>query len=139
MSLYTILLFAGQCLATPLGSFFFDKDGKSKWIAASVHPAGFPTRIPLLFNLTLQNMQNQQISSQMIFLQNQTKTFHHSFLVPSFWLNDYSDGFSVCLWTFMSSSFHFCSSMCIPIRLQCRIHFLPQFPKVHCIDIKLHI
>nr|ACU24366.1 unknown [Glycine max] len=84
-------------------------------------------------------MQNQQISSQMIFLQNQTKTFHHSFLVPSFWLNDYSDGFSVCLWTFMSSSFHFCSSMCIPIRLQCRIHFLPQFPKVHCIDIKLHI
>ncbi|XP_047167452.1 probable purine permease 10 [Vigna umbellata] len=48
LSLYTILLLAGQCTATLLGRFYFDKGGKSKWIATASLSCGFPILIPLL-------------------------------------------------------------------------------------------
>ncbi|KAG4379004.1 hypothetical protein GLYMA_17G152300v4 [Glycine max] len=41
------------------------------------------------------------------------------------------------MWTFIPSSFHFCTIMCIPIGLHCSVDFLHQFPKVHCTHIKL--
>ncbi|XP_020205144.2 probable purine permease 10 [Cajanus cajan] len=49
VSLYTILLLAGQCSATLLGRSYFEKGGKSRWIALFVQSAGFPILLPLLF------------------------------------------------------------------------------------------
>ncbi|RZC11348.1 Purine permease 21 [Glycine soja] len=50
VSLYTILLLAGQCSGTLLVRFYFVKGGKSIWIQTSVQSAGFPILIPLLFH-----------------------------------------------------------------------------------------
>jgi len=49
ISLYTILLLGGQSSATLLGRLYFEKGGKSKWIATFVQSAGFPVLLPLLF------------------------------------------------------------------------------------------
>ena len=50
VSLYTILLLAGQCSGTLLVRFYFVKGGKSIWIQTFVQSAGFPILIPLLFH-----------------------------------------------------------------------------------------
>ena len=68
----------------------------------------------------------------------QTQTFSHDYLLPRFWSIDDSNGLLVFMWTFISFSFHFCSSLCHTISFQWGSYLLPQFPKVHCIDIKLY-
>lgn len=71
--------------------------------------------------------------SQQWFLQNQIKTFYLISLVSSFWLMLTALDFMYAygLLYLPLSTF----AMCIPISLQCSIHFLPQFSKVHCIDM----
>ncbi|KAL2322944.1 hypothetical protein Fmac_027323 [Flemingia macrophylla] len=49
VTLYAILLLACQCSATLLGTLYFEKGGKSRWIASFVLSAGFPILLPLLF------------------------------------------------------------------------------------------
>uniref|UniRef100_A0A3Q7HU71 Purine permease n=1 Tax=Solanum lycopersicum TaxID=4081 RepID=A0A3Q7HU71_SOLLC len=47
--IYIICLIGGQCAATLLGRFYYDKGGNSKWMAAFVQSSGFPILIPLFF------------------------------------------------------------------------------------------
>lgn len=60
VSLYTILLLAGQCTATLLGRLYFDKGGKSIWIASFFQSAGFPILLPFsLYSLTHAKLTNE--------------------------------------------------------------------------------
>ncbi|KAK6124154.1 hypothetical protein DH2020_042127 [Rehmannia glutinosa] len=49
MAIYSILVLTGQSSATLLGRLYFEKGGKSKYMAALVQSAGFPILIPLLY------------------------------------------------------------------------------------------
>lgn len=49
MIIYTIFVLSGQSVATLLGRLYFEKGGKSKWMATIVQPAGFPILIPFYF------------------------------------------------------------------------------------------
>ncbi|XP_020205142.2 probable purine permease 10 [Cajanus cajan] len=49
VTIYIMLLLVAQCTATILGRLYFEKGGKSKWVAALVQSAGFPILVPLLF------------------------------------------------------------------------------------------
>ncbi|XP_052184044.1 probable purine permease 10 isoform X3 [Diospyros lotus] len=55
MTIYTILVLACQSVGTILGRLYYDKGGKSKWMATLVQTAGFPILIPFLFLSTTQN------------------------------------------------------------------------------------
>lgn len=48
VSLYTLILLAGQTVATLLGRFYFNQGGNSKWMQTIVTSAGFPILFPLL-------------------------------------------------------------------------------------------
>lgn len=49
IALYSVLLLAGQSVATLLGRLYFDKGGNSNWMAALVQSAGFPILLPFYF------------------------------------------------------------------------------------------
>ncbi|XP_022721071.1 probable purine permease 10 [Durio zibethinus] len=49
MAFYAFIVLAGQSAATLLGRLYYDKGGKSKWMATLVQPAGFPVLIPLYY------------------------------------------------------------------------------------------
>lgn len=49
MIIYTIFVLLGQSVATLLGRLYFEKGGKSKWMATIVQTAGFPILIPFYF------------------------------------------------------------------------------------------
>lgn len=49
IALYTFLVLAGQGTATLLGNLYYDKGGKSKWMATLVQLAGFPILLPYYF------------------------------------------------------------------------------------------
>ncbi|XP_052180720.1 purine permease 21-like [Diospyros lotus] len=49
VAVYAVLVLAGQSVATLLGRLYFEKGGKSKWVATLVQPGGFPVLLPLLF------------------------------------------------------------------------------------------
>ncbi|XP_050367513.1 probable purine permease 10 [Argentina anserina] len=46
MSMYTFFVLAGQAIATLLGRQYFDKGGKSNWLATLVQICGFPILLP---------------------------------------------------------------------------------------------
>ncbi|GLT52586.1 hypothetical protein SLA2020_259180 [Shorea laevis] len=47
--MYIVFVVAGQVVATLLGRQYYDKGGKSKWLAALVQVAAFPILIPFYF------------------------------------------------------------------------------------------
>uniref|UniRef100_A0A5B6Z263 Probable purine permease n=1 Tax=Davidia involucrata TaxID=16924 RepID=A0A5B6Z263_DAVIN len=49
MAIYSFLVLSGQSVATLLGRLYYDKGGKSKWMATLVQPAGFPVLLPFLY------------------------------------------------------------------------------------------
>ncbi|KAK6124104.1 hypothetical protein DH2020_042130 [Rehmannia glutinosa] len=55
MAIYSILVLTGQSSATLLGRLYFEKGGKSKYMAALVQSAGFPILIPLLLITSSKN------------------------------------------------------------------------------------
>uniref|UniRef100_A0A5B6Z551 Probable purine permease n=1 Tax=Davidia involucrata TaxID=16924 RepID=A0A5B6Z551_DAVIN len=48
MAIYSFFVLSGQSVATLLGRLYYDKGGKSKWMATLVQPAGFPVLLPFL-------------------------------------------------------------------------------------------
>ncbi|KAK2642755.1 hypothetical protein Ddye_024518 [Dipteronia dyeriana] len=46
IAIYTFLVLSGQAAATLLGRQYYDKGGKSKWLATLVQLAGFPILLP---------------------------------------------------------------------------------------------
>ncbi|XP_075497260.1 putative purine permease 10 [Primulina tabacum] len=46
MVVYSLFVLAGQSVGTLLGGVYFDKGGKSKWMATFVQVAGFPVLLP---------------------------------------------------------------------------------------------
>ncbi|XP_023541737.1 probable purine permease 10 [Cucurbita pepo subsp. pepo] len=72
---YTFLLLSGQSVGTMLGRLYFDKGGKSKWLATLVSLIGFPILLPLYMikspkisssNITLQS--NPPTTTKLIFV-----------------------------------------------------------------------
>ncbi|KAI4295400.1 hypothetical protein L6164_035449 [Bauhinia variegata] len=51
--LYTVLVLAGQAVATLLGRLYFDKGGKSKWLGTLVRLVGFPILLPFYYFFVL--------------------------------------------------------------------------------------
>lgn len=51
MIVYSIMVVGGQSVGTLLGKIYYDKGGKSNWMATLVQVAGFPVLIPLQFLL----------------------------------------------------------------------------------------
>ncbi|XWS18605.1 hypothetical protein CRYUN_Cryun32bG0059100 [Craigia yunnanensis] len=49
LAIFTFFLLAGQSVGTLLGRLYYDKGGKSKWMATLVQPAGFPVLIPFYY------------------------------------------------------------------------------------------
>ncbi|KAF5726941.1 purine permease 10 [Tripterygium wilfordii] len=49
LATYTFFLLAGQSAAMVLGRLYFDKGGKSKWMATFAQGAGFPVLIPCYY------------------------------------------------------------------------------------------
>ncbi|KAG6583905.1 purine permease 21-like isoform X1 [Cucurbita moschata] len=75
IGVYTVLLIAGQSVGTMLGRLYFDKGGKSKWLATLVTLIGFPILLPLYMikspktpssNITLQS--NPPTATKLAFL-----------------------------------------------------------------------
>lgn len=56
ISFYTFFVIAGQVAATLLGTQYYDKGGKSKWLATLTQLAAFPILIPLYFFSPLKNL-----------------------------------------------------------------------------------
>lgn len=56
ISLYTVFVIAGQAVATLLGRQYYDKGGKSTWLATLVQLSGFPILIPFYFFPPLKNI-----------------------------------------------------------------------------------
>ncbi|GLU13939.1 hypothetical protein SLE2022_305420 [Rubroshorea leprosula] len=56
ISFYTSFVIAGQATATLLGTQYYHKGGKSKWLATLTQVAGFPILIPLYFFSPLKNL-----------------------------------------------------------------------------------
>ncbi|GLU22736.1 hypothetical protein SLE2022_387870 [Rubroshorea leprosula] len=51
MAIFALFLLVGQSAAILLGRLYFDKGGKSKWMATLVQPCGVPVLVPLYFLL----------------------------------------------------------------------------------------
>ncbi|XP_022994846.1 probable purine permease 10 isoform X2 [Cucurbita maxima] len=75
IGVYTFLLLSGQSVGTMLGRLYFDKGGKSKWLATLVSLIGFPILLPLYMikspkisssNITLQS--NPPTTTKLIFV-----------------------------------------------------------------------
>lgn len=49
MAIYTLFVVAGQAIATLLGRLYYDKGGKSNWLATLVQLCGFPILLPFFF------------------------------------------------------------------------------------------
>ncbi|XP_050368309.1 purine permease 21-like [Argentina anserina] len=49
MSIYTVLVLAGQAIATLLGRQYYEKGGSSNWLATLVQLCGFPILLPVYF------------------------------------------------------------------------------------------
>ncbi|CAK9169976.1 unnamed protein product [Ilex paraguariensis] len=49
MVIYALFVLSGQSAATLLGRLYYEKGGKSKWMATLVQSAGFPILLPLLY------------------------------------------------------------------------------------------
>ncbi|KAL6333357.1 hypothetical protein AAG906_028542 [Vitis piasezkii] len=47
IAIYSLFVLSGQTVATLLGRLYFEKGGKSKWLATLVQLAGFPILLPL--------------------------------------------------------------------------------------------
>lgn len=52
MAIYTLSLLSSQSVALLLGRLYFDKGGKSKWMATLVQTAGFPALLPFYISPT---------------------------------------------------------------------------------------
>ncbi|KAI8001000.1 Purine permease 21 [Camellia lanceoleosa] len=52
MAIYTLSLLSGQSVALLWGRLYFDKGGKSKWMATLVQTAGFPVLLPFYISPT---------------------------------------------------------------------------------------
>ncbi|KAL2244699.1 probable purine permease 9 [Sesamum indicum] len=62
MAIYSLLVLSGQSAATLLGRLYYEKGGKSKYIAALVQSAGFPFLLPFLYIAARNNPTIQQTS-----------------------------------------------------------------------------
>ncbi|XP_041994204.1 purine permease 21-like [Salvia splendens] len=56
-AVYSLLVLSGQSAATLLGRFYYEKGGKSKYMAALVQTAGFPLLVPFIFIIKSRNKQ----------------------------------------------------------------------------------
>lgn len=54
ISIYIVLILLGQSTATLLGRSYYDRGGKSKWLATLVQVAGFPVLFPLYYILPME-------------------------------------------------------------------------------------
>ncbi|KAL8259481.1 hypothetical protein R6Q59_027434 [Mikania micrantha] len=65
IALFTMFVLSGQSAATMLGRLYFNKGGKSKWMATLVQTAGFPIMFPLiLMYLPSKTPSKQQITKK---------------------------------------------------------------------------
>ncbi|KAL6991399.1 Purine permease 21, partial [Sarracenia purpurea var. burkii] len=48
IAIYAVFVLSGQSVAVLLGRLYYQKGGKSKWLATLVQPAGFPVLFPFL-------------------------------------------------------------------------------------------
>ncbi|XP_047941006.1 purine permease 21-like [Salvia hispanica] len=62
-AVYSLLVLTGQSAATLLGRLYYEKGGKSKYMAALVQTAGFPLLVPFIFIIKSRNKQTSDRSS----------------------------------------------------------------------------
>ncbi|GFP91273.1 probable purine permease 9 [Phtheirospermum japonicum] len=55
MAIYSLLVLTGQSSATLLGRLYYEKGGKSKYIASLVQSSGFPILLPFLYIASRKN------------------------------------------------------------------------------------
>ncbi|KAI3456055.1 hypothetical protein Pfo_012718 [Paulownia fortunei] len=61
MAIYSLLVLCGQSAATLLGRLYYEKGGKSKYMAALVQSAGFPILLPLIYITARKNPTRESI------------------------------------------------------------------------------
>lgn len=64
MTMYTLFLLSGQSVATLLGRLYFDKGGKSKWMATVVQIIGFPIFLPYYITSPYKNSAPNRTNSK---------------------------------------------------------------------------
>lgn len=61
VAIYSLLVLSGQSAATLLGRLYYEKGGKSKYMAALVQSAGFPVLLPLLYITARKNPTRESV------------------------------------------------------------------------------
>lgn len=75
IGIYALFVISGQAAATLLGRQYYDKGGKSNWLATLVQLAGFPILLPYYccINIYPSRRKNPNTESEIVFVQLQRK------------------------------------------------------------------
>ncbi|KAL4627467.1 hypothetical protein ACB092_05G167800 [Castanea dentata] len=63
VTMYILFLLSGQSISLLLGSLYYDKGGKSKWLGTVVQLIGFPVLLPYYFIPSLKNLKTNSTAT----------------------------------------------------------------------------
>ncbi|PRQ29373.1 putative purine permease, plant [Rosa chinensis] len=139
MSIYTVFVLAGQAIATLLGRQYYDKGGKSNWLATLVQLCGFPIFLPY-YCIPALNKNCPTTNNRVKATSNRVKAT--VYISPCInlclsWLPYSSRLLFVFSRTILPSCIYFLPHFCIPTHLQCTFLLLPQHAEVNFFNCQL--